>query len=193
MIIRVKLSTVVTRRVGPDLVSGRGLSVRLPTRARPDTRSGPTKSAGRIQIYIIGMYTKKNALWNSRLASSPTLPFVVRAPLAFTAPVTAPWHSRCRPDVLAFATLVRADIERQRRSTTKPRVGARHERLPWVPVAHVSNPNGVAQQRAGLVCTNKPAIPQRMKIRTILPAGFIAVSFEKRCVMPIPNEIPILG
>jgi hypothetical protein len=45
------------------------------------------------------------------------------------------------------------------------------------------NPNGVAQQRAGLVCANKPAIPQRMKIRTLLPADFIAILFEKIRVM----------
>jgi hypothetical protein len=47
-----------------------------------------------------------------RLASSPTLPSAVRTPLAFPAP----------------------GIERQRRSTTKPKIGARHERLPWVAV-----------------------------------------------------------
>jgi hypothetical protein len=36
--------TDLTRPVGPDLVSGRELPVRPPTHARPDTRSGPTKS-----------------------------------------------------------------------------------------------------------------------------------------------------
>jgi Na+/melibiose symporter-like transporter len=33
---------LVTQHVGPDLVSGRELPVRFPTRSRPDTRSGPT-------------------------------------------------------------------------------------------------------------------------------------------------------
>jgi hypothetical protein len=51
-----------------------------------------------------------------------------------------------------------AGIERQRRSTTKPRVGARHERLPWVPNSQNINPNGVAQQRARLVCAGKPTV-----------------------------------
>jgi hypothetical protein len=66
------------------------------------------------------------------------------------------------PGVLAFAVPVpvrvpvaagierQTGIERQRRSTTKPRVGARHERLPWVPIRQNTNPNGVAQQKAGL-------------------------------------------
>jgi hypothetical protein len=68
-----------------------------------------------------------------------------------------PWRSRRRPGALAFAVpapaaavpvvAVVAGIERQRRSTTQPRVGARHERLPWVAVTPAANPNGVAQQR----------------------------------------------
>jgi hypothetical protein len=68
VIIRVKLPTVVTRRVGPDLVSGRELPMWPPTRARPDARSGPTKSAGRVPSVnnmFIGVYTKKYALWDT--------------------------------------------------------------------------------------------------------------------------------
>jgi hypothetical protein len=42
------LITDVTQPVGPDLVSGRELPVRLPTHARPDTRSGTAKSTDRV-------------------------------------------------------------------------------------------------------------------------------------------------
>jgi hypothetical protein len=72
------------------------------------------------------------------------LAFTVAAPVAVpvAAAVVAP---------AAAVVAAAAGIERQRRSTTEPRVGARHERLPWVAVDQNINPNGVAHIPKGVI------------------------------------------
>jgi hypothetical protein len=102
---------------------------------KPTPAPAPARGATPLGLWFIGRRRQ------GRLASSPTLPFAVRTPLAFTAPVRAPLaFTALARAPLAFATPARAGIERQRRSTTKPRVGARHERLPWVAITPPTQP-----------------------------------------------------